>query len=56
MDNMEYQAEYKRLLKIFEEYMNSALADKKNIPEPLGESMRYSLFAGGKRLRPVSKN
>lgn len=53
MDNKEYQAEYKRLLKIFEEYMNCALADKKNIPEPLGESMRYSLFAGGKRLRPV---
>lgn len=24
-----------------------------DVPEPLGEAMRYSLFAGGKRLRPA---
>ncbi len=53
MNDIEYKDEYERLLKIFEEYLNSALQDKKNIPEPLGEAMRYSLFAGGKRLRPV---
>ncbi|MBI1319758.1 MAG: geranyl transferase [Candidatus Hydrogenedens sp.] len=30
-----------------------AYADAWNAPEPLGDAVRYSLFAGGKRLRPA---
>ncbi|WP_168119461.1 polyprenyl synthetase family protein [Paenibacillus sp. HB172176] len=35
-----------------EQYMKSSLPPEWSIPEPLRESMRYSLEAGGKRIRP----
>ena len=34
-------------------YLQKALPEKQTYPSPLFEAMRYSLFAGGKRLRPV---
>ncbi len=46
-----------RYLKDMQEVVNRALEDSipenADIPESLKASMRYSLFAGGKRLRPV---
>ena len=34
-------------------YLQKALPEKQTYPSALFEAMRYSLFAGGKRLRPV---
>ncbi|MBI5185342.1 MAG: polyprenyl synthetase family protein [Nitrospinae bacterium] len=50
MDIKSYMNEMKGLVdKALEEY----LPEDAEIPEPLKSSMRYSLFAGGKRLRPA---
>lgn len=32
---------------------NARCAVPADVPNPLGDAMRYSLLAGGKRLRPV---
>ena len=39
-------------VELIESYLNKVLLDKE-IPARLSESMRYSLMAGGKRIRPV---
>ena len=39
-------------VKLIEDYLSKALLDKE-IPARLSESMRYSLMAGGKRIRPI---
>lgn len=36
-----------------EEYLEGALPGGETFPRPLFEAMRYSLFAGGKRIRPA---
>lgn len=36
-----------------EEALNQILEPKEQIPQIIHESMRYSVFAGGKRLRPI---
>ena len=58
---MEYNAQYSRYVGMVEETMGRVLPqtkepfskDGKTIPAHLCESMRYSLLAGGKRVRPV---
>lgn len=42
--------EYREML---HQYLDSAIPPEAEAPEPIYRSMRYSLFAGGKRLRPV---
>ena len=44
---------YEGYQKEFETYLQSYLKDLKTKPSVLGESMRYSLQSGGKRIRPV---
>ena len=46
-------AEYQRLFRLFEAHATDCLPAVDIKSEPLGEAMRYSLLAGGKRIRPV---
>lgn len=48
---MSYQEQYDYFRLAAEEALRSAVPD--DVPEPLASAMRYSLMAGGKRLRPV---
>ena len=48
---MNFQDEYSRLRDRIEEYLRNAIPE--DVPQPLGDAMRYSLLAGGKRLRAV---
>ncbi|KPK77047.1 MAG: hypothetical protein AMJ89_03105 [candidate division Zixibacteria bacterium SM23_73] len=43
----------KRKKRIIEKALNGYLPLAKNWPVPLHQAMRYSVFAGGKRLRPI---
>lgn len=51
-----FKAAHKQVMvnrvKFIEDYLNTTLLDKE-IPARLSESMRYSLMAGGKRIRPI---
>lgn len=49
---MDYAKEFNETKERFESYL-SALFDGNNYPEPMSESMKYSLFTGGKRVRPL---
>lgn len=49
---MNYLLRFDELKNRFEEYLDKLVADWK-FPEPLNESMKYCLFTGGKRIRPV---
>lgn len=49
---MDYKAEFERIRALFEDEF-TRLVSGAAVIEPLGESMRYSLFGGGKRFRPV---
>ncbi len=48
-----FQKRYDAYLATFNEYMRSYTDKLKTNPELLGESMKYSLLNGGKRIRPV---
>lgn len=49
----DYNSRYEHYLTTFETYAK-AYADKLTTkPQVLGESMKYSLLSGGKRIRPV---
>lgn len=48
-----FKEKYEYYLKIFEDYAKSQADKLSTMPEILGESMKYSLFLGGKRVRPV---
>lgn len=48
---MNYNERYDFFRRAVEETLKSAVPA--DVPEPLGSAMRYSLLAGGKRLRPV---
>ena len=48
-----FETEYHRYLTIFEEYAEGYCQKLKTEPSILGESMKYSLMQGGKRIRPV---
>ena len=50
MELKEYLSEKKSLI---EEELNKQLPDDNHYPEDLHGSMRYSVFSGGKRLRPI---
>lgn len=50
MDIREYLADRRRL---FDSNLVSFLTDRRKYPEVLCQAMEYSLFAGGKRLRPI---
>ncbi len=47
---------FQQELRLLQTLVNSSLAsvfEDRNIPQPLHDAMRYSLLAGGKRLRPI---
>lgn len=48
---MSYQERYDYFRRAAEEALRAAVPS--DVPEPLASAMRYSLMAGGKRLRPV---
>ncbi len=50
---MDFNARYKEYLYAFNDYLQEYTDKLKTIPEVLGESMKYSLLNGGKRVRPV---
>ena len=49
---MDYAKEFNDMRERFEEYL-AAIFDEADYPEKIKESMKYSLFTGGKRVRPV---
>lgn len=49
MDFKRYTSEKKQYI---DSYLNTLLPEENNIPV-VGDAMRYSLYAGGKRLRPI---
>ncbi len=49
----DFNLRYQQYLATFEEYLNTFTNKLTTKPEVLGESMKYSLLAGGKRIRPV---
>ena len=48
-----FEEKYESYLKIFEEYAKSQADKLTTMPDILSDSMKYSLFLGGKRVRPV---
>lgn len=50
---MEYKDKYLQYKNIFEEYMDCFFEKVKNVDDRLLDAVKYSLFAGGKRVRPV---
>ncbi len=53
MDNVLYQHRYEELVKITEKALQELTPAASTRPQRLHAAMRYSLDAGGKRLRPV---
>ena len=49
----DYHLQYEKYLAKFEKYALSYMEQIQTKPSVLGESMRYSLLSGGKRIRPV---
>ena len=52
MVKVEYSSEYDNYLAIFDDYANKVF-NIVNTDSNLAEAMKYSFFAGGKRVRPV---
>lgn len=50
---MDFKEELKEKVKIVDEYMEKFLPPEDKYPEIIHKAMRYSVFAGGKRLRPI---
>lgn len=50
---MNLKEELKEKLKIIDQALDQYLPAEKNLQHTIFESMRYSIFAGGKRLRPI---
>lgn len=48
-----FKEKYNYYLNIFDGYLSKNLTELTTTPEIIGESMQYSLLAGGKRIRPV---
>lgn len=53
MDTSDFKSYYESKLHQFESYLSSTFPTLPNQVNQLSQSMQYSLFAGGKRLRPV---
>ena len=49
----EFNLCYKKYVLIFEDYLKTYTNKLHTQPDVLGESMKYSLHNGGKRIRPV---
>lgn len=49
----DFTIRYENYLKAFEEYLDQYASKLVTRPAVLGESMKYSLLSGGKRIRPV---
>ena len=49
----DYHLQYEKYLEKFEKYALKYMEKIHTRPQVLGESMRYSLLSGGKRIRPV---
>ena len=49
----DFNKQYEAYLSCFEEYLNNFADNLVTRPTILGESMKYSLQNGGKRIRPV---
>ena len=52
MTNLEYKNKYKHYLDLFNSYSEKVFCDVKS-QNNLAKAMKYSYFAGGKRIRPV---
>ncbi|HBF86296.1 MAG TPA: hypothetical protein DDW54_01300, partial [Clostridiales bacterium] len=52
MNNVEYEVKYNEYKRAFNEYAEHVFSEIKT-PNNLADSMKYSLFVGGKRIRPV---
>lgn len=50
---MEFKEELRHKIELVDQHLGKYLQGYKNSSEPIGEAMEYSLFAGGKRIRPV---
>lgn len=50
---MEFQRELAHKIEIVDQYLEQYMRKFDSAPSPICEAMRYSLFAGGKRIRPV---
>ncbi len=50
---MDFKQELKDRVKTVDEYMETFLPKEDEYPEIIYKAMRYSVFAGGKRLRPI---
>ena len=50
---MDFKDLLKEKVKIVDEYLEKYLPSEKEYPQIIFEAMRYSVFAGGKRLRPI---
>ena len=50
---MDFKEELNAKVKIVDEYMEKFLPPAEKYPSVICEAMRYSVFAGGKRLRPI---
>ncbi len=50
---IDFNEQYNEYFRAFQEYMLEYTGKLKTNPELLGESMKYSLLNGGKRVRPV---
>lgn len=48
-----FDEQYREYLSRFEQYLGNYCETLSTRPEVLGESMKYSLLSGGKRIRPV---
>lgn len=49
----DFDLKYEQLRSYFTDRLNECCAEISTVPEVLGESMKYSLQLGGKRIRPV---
>lgn len=50
---MDFKARLKEIIKIVDSNIDKYLPPEDKFPQTIYKSMRYSVFAGGKRLRPV---
>lgn len=50
---MDFKTKIKQITKIIDENLDRYLPPEEKFPQTIYKSMRYSVFAGGKRLRPV---
>lgn len=50
---MDFQTSFARKIELTDEYLHKYLEEKKNVAPTILDAMRYSVFAGGKRIRPV---